>query len=271
MARIDVDRELESLCRVGDFEAVERLLCAARLQALPCCGSLGLSRAIRCGHDPVVRRILAHKPELANEAFLIACSERLSTVRVAVANGAEVNFRSTSSNNRAVPDWSGLMRAAARGLEDVVSYLLEARADPHQRDLNGLTALHHACLHAQVGTARLLLEAGCDPNATDLHGYNTPLVVLTRYPCCSAIISQLASKGADLGRADPAGNCALTYAAKYSNLETVKSLVALGCDVNTRNNAGLTPLAYVRSLPEIARRTLTDQVAEFLESQGGTI
>ncbi len=59
------------------------------------------------------------------------------------------------------------LHATARSnLANVVAMLLDAGADPHQREPDGSTALHWECRQsAGQRCAQLLLDAGCDVNA----------------------------------------------------------------------------------------------------------
>jgi hypothetical protein len=69
------------------------------------------------------------------------------------------------------------LHAAARSnLADVVAMLLDAGADPHQREPDGSTALHWACRQsAGHRCAQLLLDGGCDVNAASQQ-HMTPLM-----------------------------------------------------------------------------------------------
>lgn len=62
-------------------------------------------------------------------------------------------------------DITPLMGAARTGDLDAMRRLLDAGADPDERDvLNGWTPLYHAIHKGQIDAVRLLLDRGVDPN-----------------------------------------------------------------------------------------------------------
>ncbi|HZT77117.1 MAG TPA: ankyrin repeat domain-containing protein [Vicinamibacterales bacterium] len=63
------------------------------------------------------------------------------------------------------PDITPLMRAARTGDLATMRRLLDAGADPNERDvLNGWTPLFHAIHKGQLEAVRLLLDRGVNPN-----------------------------------------------------------------------------------------------------------
>ena len=56
----------------------------------------------------------------------------------------------------------------------MVQYLLSKKANIHQKDKDGWTALHNACSRGFLPVARLLLERGAHVNAQNKMGH-TPL------------------------------------------------------------------------------------------------
>src|ERR1700757_1958731 len=65
--------------------------------------------------------------------------------------------------------------AARKGDANKIKALLQA--DPKlvaDRDKNGDTPLHVACLHGQLAAAQVLIEAGADVNAKNNYGAFTP-------------------------------------------------------------------------------------------------
>jgi ankyrin repeat protein len=114
---------------------------------------------------------------------------------------------------------SELIRAALKGNTRRVIELLEAGANPNERDVDGRTALMEAAFGGHAGPSRALLKAGANPDARDSDG-------------CSSLM-EAASKG---------------------RLEIVKLLVAAGADVNARNRDGRTALDLTaRAHPGLAR------------------
>ena len=59
------------------------------------------------------------------------------------------------------------MYAAAEGIQAVVIELLAWGASINAKDVNGLTALHHAAIRGQMAVIRELISKGADLSATD--------------------------------------------------------------------------------------------------------
>jgi ankyrin repeat protein len=127
----------------------------------------------------------------------------LGGVKRSIKNGADVNAR--------VKDLSPLMIAAARGFTEIVTHLLESKADANQKGENGKTALSASLRRHKLTTAKILLEKGCDINAKDDKGV-TPLM----------------------------------WAVYEGNLETVKFIIENKADVNLVNSKEKTALTYAR-------------------------
>ena len=77
----------------------------------------------------------------------------LPSVKLLVENGSEVNATDADEH------WSALMFAAGEGQDAVVRYLLEHKADPTLRDVDGDTAASFAAQRGHGALARLLNEA----------------------------------------------------------------------------------------------------------------
>lgn len=104
-----------------------------------------------------------------------------------IDHGAPVDERPTASD--AYQGETPLMIAAADGLIDVATLLLERGASAEARNASGLTPLHFAVGSADRGTSQmveLLLAAGADPGATDESGA-TALALAREFGVAAAI------------------------------------------------------------------------------------
>lgn len=79
------------------------------------------------------------------------------------AEGAEDMYRQSAR----VPSLTPLMRASSEGHSVSVRALLDARADLHLRDPDGMQALHFAARAGSAACCELLLSAGADANSSD--------------------------------------------------------------------------------------------------------
>lgn len=103
-------------------------------------------------------------------------------------------------------------------------------------------ALHAAVVQGDRALVRQLLEAGADPNAQDARA-TTPLMLATN----AAMVELLVASGANV-RAEDAqgrtlvGRIAATASSEEPPIELLRAVVRAGADVDRANRAGETPL-----------------------------
>ena len=129
----------------------------------------------------------------------------VETAKVLVEAGANVNDTAASGA-------SALVLAAHSGHGPLAIYLLEQGADPNAAEA-GYTALHAAVLRSQIELVNALLDDGADANALVEHG--TPG---RRFSADYSIRAQLI------------GVTAFWMAAKYGELEILRTLAKRGAD-----------------------------------------
>ncbi len=152
--------------------------------------------------------------------------------------------------------------AAMAGQLEVAKLLLYRGADRGKKDASkkkfheltdssGNTLLHLAIIEKDTKLVRLLLEEGADIDALDRHK-RTPLHLAASYGNLE-LIQLLLKNNADPNKEDSYGrkfheleykknNTLLHFAICKSNVELAKKLIALGADVNARNDQNITPL-----------------------------
>ncbi len=117
---------------------------------------------LRHGADPNLLDSSGDTPLLC----VVGRGESESAVRVLqmlLKAGADPNLKSHSGF------WTPLILAADLGQSETVRVLIATRADLHETNSDGLTAIHYA---GNPEIATLLIEAGADP--TDREGGETP-------------------------------------------------------------------------------------------------
>jgi len=120
-----------------------------------------------------------------------------------------------------------LMAAARRGDTSEMRRLLDAGADPYERDItNGWTALFHAIHKQQPAAVQLLLERGVNPNQGARITSALMLAASDRDP---TIVEILLAHGADPTRRGPGGATALTYAVSGGALSDIDRPLLGGC------------------------------------------
>ncbi len=197
--------------------AVALALSACRGRQGPPTGALGdLVAAAGQGNAARVRQIVESDPGLAQASF-----EGAST---------------------------GPVREAAKaGHAEVVRVLLDAGADPRERETYGQTPLHQA---TSAEVAGILLDHGVPPDVRSSAGL-TPLMTRTG---TSAVVDRLLAAGADPNLRDGEGRTALQHAVGLVGMENLASIVALcahGADPGIRNEKG-------ESVVELAQKAAAD-------------
>lgn len=145
--------------------------------------------------------------------------------------------------------------AARKGDANKIKALL--LADPKlvaDRDKNGDTPLHTACLHGQLAAAQVLIDAGADVNAKNNYGAFTPGdlggVLYSnnhRDPVSLLTVHGVDTKDMKNGYT-PLDLCLFANQHK----ELLQLLIAKGAEVNTQASSGATPLffAVLRDQPD---------------------
>ncbi len=167
--------------------------------------------------------------------------------------------------------------AARKGDANKIKALLQA--DPKlvaDRDRNGDTPLHVACLHGQLAAAQVLIDAGADVNAKNNYGAFTPGDLWGVFSSNNHQdpVTLLTVHGVDTrdmkNGYTPLDLC--LFASRHKEL--MQLLVAKGADVNARASSGATPLyfAVLRDQPDDVK-FLIDKGADvnLADAYGGTI
>lgn len=153
-------------------------------------------------------------------------------VRLYLTAGMDPNTKDDRDN-------TPLMYAAAGGYEQVLRDLLKKKANVNQRDLHGDTALDWGS-RQKPEVIKILLDAGADLDAR-----NRAFVAAARVGN-PQVFPVLIKAGISLDQVrtralfEAAGEHAVGPDQQFG--ETVKSLIALGTDVNARDSEGRTPL-----------------------------
>lgn len=140
--------------------------------------------------------------------------------------------------------------AATFGQMDRVQTLLATDSGlVHSKIDWGFTALHGVAGEEHFEMAELLLDRGADPNAMNDEGI-TPL----HLAIYSDMVALLISRGADPNIRSYDGRTPLiVQSAESEGLEAMAALLALGAEVNDRDNRGRSALDIARARGEIEK------------------
>ncbi|CAG5123810.1 unnamed protein product, partial [Candidula unifasciata] len=156
----------------------------------------------------------------------------------------------TDMNQRDAAGFTAMLHAARFNLPRVILQLAQAGASVNLRSDDGNTPFHYACYKEHWPAMAMLVRLGADPDAVDSNG-RTPLI---RAIECQD--EKLVCRLLELGASPQAcgenevtplfAALSLTGAVpKSSNTSIVRRLLDAGCDVNTENKSGSSPLTFV--------------------------
>lgn len=195
----------------------------------------------KSGRDPPSsrRRTQDAKQQLEEDLLHGAARGDLKRVRRAIGDGAEVN----QGNSRGI---TALMLAASssgRDALEVLSMLLEERADLAARDANGWLTIHHACRNGRLEATRCLMQRAADPMLVTADGKTC--IILAVMESQADLVEWLLKNKAVRDRVtdkDATGAAVLHYAVREGAVNIAKALIDKHARVNARDYEGRQPL-----------------------------
>ncbi len=142
---------------------------------------------------------------------------------------------------------SEIVTASQRGDAARVRELLAGGASANEVDPDtGRSAMHFAARENRVEVLTVLLDGKADINATDRTG-KTPLTMAAENSAVDAT-KLLIARGADLNKRDQIGGTPITWACGLGTAPTVKLLIDAGADLTVVDVNGLTPLIWAAGI-----------------------
>ncbi len=140
--------------------------------------------------------------------------------------------------------------------------LVEHKVDVNQPQVDGMTALHWACYHEDVETAKVLVGAKANVNA--LNRYDVSPLTLACQNGNDAIVRMLLDAGADANSKVRGDETVLMTASRTGRIGPVQALLAHGAEVNAKERHGQTALMWAAAEGHAAvARGLLEAGAEF--------
>ncbi len=159
-------------------------------------------------------------------------------VRMLIRAGADINAVTSKSWDGTTP-----LRLAVFGSRNVLHLLLTTpglRFD-HAQSRSGNTVLHRLALEGLEDEARTLVQAGCDVGMLNKAGL-TPLVLAMSAGHHGVVQLLLTTPAFKIDQRDMTGDSYLHRAVEYRCITCLSLLLQQGCDTETRDGRGCTPL-----------------------------
>ena len=192
-------------------------------------GWTALMYASRYGNLDMVNRLLAAnaKVNMVNKgggtALIIASDNgENEIVKLLIAKGANVNAIDTIGTN-------ALMFAAESGYTDIVKTLLAAGANINAQDTYGWTALMYASKKADSALIQTLIDGGANIalRTNEKDNKSDALIIASAYGNLNAVKTLIAA-GANINTKDKNGWSAMHWASGMGHKEVVDALLAAG-------------------------------------------
>ncbi|NHJ87409.1 MAG: hypothetical protein FK734_18245 [Asgard group archaeon] len=195
--------------------------------------------------------------EINERLFETARNNDLTGLKEAINQGADIN---------ALSEWEGTAMhiAASKGFIDIVSFLLDAKADSTIKDKVDFTPLHFAARDGHVEIVELLLEKGgpyTDRILADVGGVASMSV--TSHPIIPDIIRRQRIKQLEPSIEDFSEEDKLLFESTYKgNLKGVQEALDKGADINEKDDRDLSVLRWAvrRNHENIVRYLLENNV-----------
>jgi len=148
----------------------------------------------------------------ASPLFLAALAGDRDNIALLLAKGADPNRK---MDMLGMFPSSPLFASLGFGDPEVIQSLLKGGANVHEKDSDGMTALHWAVLAHHPEGVKALLAGGADVNAVDRFGYTSLQYAATVDFGDSATVTALLQAGANPNIKDKEGKTALAHAQDY--------------------------------------------------------
>jgi ankyrin repeat domain-containing protein 17 len=234
------DTPLSLACSGGRYEVVELLLkYGANKEHRNVSDYTPLSLAASGGYVNIIKLLLTHGAEINSRTgsklgisplMLAAMNGHAGAVRLLLDMGSDINAQIETNRNTA------LTLACFQGRHEVVSLLLDRKANVEHRAKTGLTPLMEAASGGYIEVGRVLLDKGADVNAAPVPSSRDTALTIAADKGHLKFVELLLSRGAAVEVKNKKGNSPLWLAANGGHLNVVEALNNAKADIDSQDN-----------------------------------
>ncbi|XP_068908725.1 ankyrin repeat domain-containing protein 17 isoform X12 [Tenebrio molitor] len=234
------DTPLSLACSGGRYEVVELLLNRnANKEHRNVSDYTPLSLAASGGYVNIIKLLLSHGAEINSRTgsklgisplMLAAMNGHTAAVKLLLDMGSDINAQIETNRNTA------LTLACFQGRHEVVSLLLDRKANVEHRAKTGLTPLMEAASGGYVEVGRVLLDKGADVNATPVPSSRDTALTIAADKGHVRFVELLLCRGAQIEVKNKKGNSPLWLAANGGHLAVVELLYNISADIDSQDN-----------------------------------
>ncbi|PVD39592.1 hypothetical protein C0Q70_02227 [Pomacea canaliculata] len=234
------DTPLSLACSGGRYEVVELLLTkGANKEHRNVSDYTPLSLAASGGYVNIIKLLLSHGAEINSRTgsklgisplMLAAMNGHTAAVKLLLDMGSDINAQIETNRNTA------LTLACFQGRHEVVSLLVDRKANIEHRAKTGLTPLMEAASGGYVEVGRVLLDKGADVNAAPVPSSRDTALTIAADKGHYRFVELLLHRGAAVDVKNKKGNSPLWLACNGGHLDVVQLLVSAGADVDSQDN-----------------------------------
>lgn len=234
------DTPLSLACSGGRYEVVELLLSVgANKEHRNVSDYTPLSLAASGGYVNIIKLLLSNGAEINSRTgsklgisplMLAAMNGHTAAVKLLLDQGSDINAQIETNRNTA------LTLACFQGRHEVVSLLLDRKANVEHRAKTGLTPLMEAASGGYIEVGRVLLDKGADVNAAPVPTSRDTALTIAADKGHLKFVELLLSRGAAVEVKNKKGNSPLWLAAHGGHLSVVEILYAHSADIDSQDN-----------------------------------
>ncbi|GFR95208.1 ankyrin repeat domain-containing protein 17 [Elysia marginata] len=234
------DTALSLACSGGRYEVVELLLSKnANKEHRNVSDYTPLSLAASGGYVAIIKLLLSQSAEINSRTgsklgisplMLAAMNGHTAAVKLLLDMGSDINAQIETNRNTA------LTLACFQGRHEVVSLLVDRKANIEHRAKTGLTPLMEAASGGYVEVGRVLLDKGADVNAPPVPSSRDTALTIAADKGHYRFVELLLHRGASVDVKNKKGNSPLWLACNGGHSDVVSLLVQADADIDSQDN-----------------------------------